>query len=87
MIPTRNVKAKSLISPPPKIIERQRRQEHRSGSDNRSAQGLIERLIDEFLERAANAEFQIFANTIEDHDRIVDREADDGQNGGDGGAR
>src|SRR5439155_18237407 len=36
-------------------------------------------------ERAAHAQLQIFPDTIENNDRIIGRETDDGQDGGDSG--
>jgi hypothetical protein len=67
-------------------VERSRGEEHRAGGDDRAAQGLIERLVHQLAECAAHAELQVFTDTIKDHDGVVDREADDGEQRRDGGA-
>jgi hypothetical protein len=79
MMPTRKVKAKSLITPPPKMIKRQRGDEHRAAGDERAAQGLIERDVHHVLERPANAQLEVLADAVEDDDGVVDGKADDGQ--------
>ena len=66
-------------------VERHRGEEHRAGGDDGAAQGLVERLIDDIAEAAANAELQVFPDTVEDDDGVVDGKADDGQHGGDHG--
>ena len=53
--------------------------EHGAAGDNCTAQSLIERDIDDFAERAAHAEFQIFADSVEHDNFVVDGKADDGQ--------
>jgi len=40
---------------------------------------LIERLVDDVSERPAHTHFQIFADSVEDDDRIVDGKTNDCQ--------
>src|ERR1017187_7536808 len=47
-----------------------------AGGDHGSAQGLIERLVQPFPERAAEAQLQICADTVKEYDGVVGGEAD-----------
>ena len=60
-------------------VQGDRRQEHRSRGDDRTAEGLVQCPIDDLVKGTRGSHLQIFANTIKDHDGVVDRETDDGQ--------
>jgi len=59
-------------------------EKHGAGGNDGSAQGLVERLVHDFPEGAADAQFEVFTNPVEDDDGVVGRETDDGQDRGDG---
>ena len=65
--------------------ERECCQEHGTGSNNRSAQRLVQRLVHHFFKRAAQPELQVFPNSVEDDYGVIGGETDDRQDGGDGG--
>src|ERR1035437_3887568 len=67
-----------------KDIKRQSCQEYGAGGDEGAAQGLIDRLVYHFAERAADAQLQVLADTVKDNDGVVGGEADNRQDGGDG---
>ena len=55
----------------------------RSGSDDSTAEGLIDTGVEDFGELGSSHDFQVVANTVEDDDRVVEGVSDDGQDGGD----
>src|SRR6266540_2302465 len=66
-------------------VERHGCEEHGARGDDRAAQGLVERLVDQFLECAPRAQLQVFTDAVEDDNGIVDGKADDCQDRGDHG--
>ena len=55
------------------------RRQHRSGGQHRSRHGLSNRHVDHLRQRFTDHTRYIFTYTVVGHDRIVDREPDDGE--------
>src|SRR5437773_12493373 len=62
--------------------DRRQDEHHGEAGDDRPRRGLHDAQVHDLLEGEALADTQVFADPVEDHDRVVDREADDGQDGG-----
>ena len=65
--------------------EGQEGQEDRARGDDRPAQRLVEAEVHDLFERFLAVDLGVLADPVEDDDRVVDREADDGQDAGDDG--
>src|SRR6266545_7948668 len=62
--------------------EREQRHEHRERRDHGPRQRLHDREVDDGVERLAHVQLQVLADPVEDDDRVVHGEADDGEHGG-----
>ena len=62
-------------------IQDQRGKKRRAGGEDRAAQGLVDRLVDH-LRRDVRTLATQFTESVEDHDRVVDRKADNRQERG-----
>src|SRR2546430_9866884 len=62
--------------------DRRQDEHHGEAGDDRPRRGLHDAQVHDLLEGEALADTQVFADPVEDHDRVVDRETDDGQHGG-----
>src|SRR5882757_3990664 len=67
--------------------KRERGEEGKARGEDRSAQGLVDGLVDHLRERRASHERKVLADTIEDDDGVVHGVTDEGQNGRDDGER
>ena len=71
MMPTTIVNAKPRSTSPPKKNSASARQQRRAGGDDRAAEGLVDRLVDDVVQRIAPHRAQVLAHAIEDDDRVV----------------
>ena len=63
--------------------QRERRQQRRARGDDRPAERLVDRRVDDVGHRVAAHRAQVLADPVEDHDRVVGRVAGHRQDGGD----
>ena len=62
-----------------KNVEGEHRQEGQSGSQDSSAQGLVDRLIHDLRQALTTEQLQVLANTVEHDDSVVHRVTDQRQ--------
>src|SRR5882757_2963515 len=67
--------------------KRERGEEGKARGEDRSAQGLVDGLVDHLRERRASHERKVLADTIEDDDGVVHGVTGEGQDGRDDGER
>ena len=87
MIPTIIAKAKSCRVAPPKISSDDDREQGREAGRQRAGQHLAHRAVDDLREGRPRHPRHVLADSVEDDDRVVERVAEDGQEGGDRPAR
>ena len=83
MIPIRRARMNGRIESPPNRKSARQGQGHDEARVDRAGQRLQDRMVDDAAEALAGMAGAVLTDPVVDHDRVVDREADDRQHRGD----
>ena len=82
MMPISRARTKFRIADAAEQQQREQRQHDREAGHDRPGERLQDRVVDDLGERLAGVAGTVLADPVEDDDRVVDAEADDGQHRG-----